>query len=645
MNKEIHNDPRIEELYSTLSLDHALNINREAFNDISNVLLYFHDKHNESEIKQVCDASMGHGKSTVLIAYLKWITKQKTKQPVLVAIREKHLAHRIYTEVSKVSTNSIINIDADNKEVFESDLYKYQIVIIQHQRLKNFALGFGNPYDYSYYVRDKAAWGHSDAKERITRQLIIDEKPDFIDSAIFDIVKENNVLEWFDDLAAPLKEKPRTLQKHKSYITFLLSEELADNPTDITKALFKKEDKNTERANDLLILLDTMKEHEQNKNKYDSLNKLKHFRRLLKKNGYGRIDDYSFGLIGRKIIVSKYIDYSKLGMNILILDGTAKVNSSQYAKGKYNGIRLENRNNYSRLNIQNDKINTSKYSRNKQGNPTQKAIAGRIKELKKVYNDLFILPMKEEVNIYLKENAISETDKHFYFDDEEKQVKGINLLNTIGKNEISNKTSLYLTCLPKRNADYYKQIAIALYGNDVSLLTSDDSDNSNWFQDPKLERTYKDDMYAELLQIIHRTALRNINEDKEINIFIAFDDEPSYIRSYNSYEHESILNNVNYYYLKNQANILQYHKIHDMSLYGRDKKIEGFARQIVLKFEKYQGKDELKISQISNTFSKYIRTHWSEKANEINQQLSNYSLQIIEKKDRYSNNSKYVVKI
>lgn len=629
----MNNDPRIDELYSTLTLDHAMNINREAFNDISNVLLSFHDSKDMIEVRSVCNASMGHGKSTVLTSYLKWITKQNTKQPVLVAIREKQLAHEIYKDVSNVAPNSILNIDSDNRSLFESNLHKYQIVIIQHQRLKNLALGFGNADHYSYYTKD-----------RIKRQLIIDEKPDFVDSAIFDIVSRNNVLDWFDDLAKPFNDQPRTIQKHKSFITFLLSEQLADNPTDITKPLYREEDISSERSDNLNSILDIMKDHEENKMKYDSLNKLLHFKKLLTIDGYGRIDDYSFGISGRKIIVSKFIDYSKLGMNILVFDGTTSANGVQYAKGKFKAERVENRNDYSRLTIQVDKINTSLYSRSKQGNPTQITIAQRINELRKIHSEIFVLPTKDEVKLYINEGAIKESDIAYYYDEGESHTKGINLLNTVGKNVLNDKTELYLTCLPKKNSDHYKEIAIALYGNDFSLLTSEDSDNSNWFHDPKLEQVYKGDLYSELLQIIHRTSLRKIDSKTNITIYIAFDDEPNY-KNFSYYEHESIIDNLNRVFLKEQVNTPKYHKLIDMSQYGRDKKLEGYANKIVAAFEMNKNINQMRISKVNKSFSNYIRKHWGSKSHEINVQLGKHGFKVIEQKDRYSDNSKYIAKI
>lgn len=621
-------DQYLPELYSHISNpSRAQNINKEAFHDISRVLLSFHFNHSNEYDKLVAIASMGHGKTTSLISYLKWITTQNYKQPLLVAVKEKQLAHEIYNQVHSFSPSSIINIDAENKNLHEDDLYKYQIVIIQHQRLKNLALGFGNIFNYQYfYTKKKADWGESKGNERVKRLFIIDEKPDFHDSVIFDITNQNNVLEWFDDLAEPMKILPRKLQKYKSYIVFLLSEQLADNSTDITTKLFKDDDLKGERSKDLLELLDSMKEHEGNKNKYESLNKMKHFRKLLKKDDYGRIDDYEFGTIGRKIIISKIITYDKFKTRILIFDGTAQATSFQYAKAGFKGKILTNRNDYTRLDIQVDNINTTKYSRSKADHSTQKAIAKRIKEIQQHDKELFVLPMKDEINIYMSEGVIPDKDKLYYYDNETQHTKGINLLNTVGKNVLHNKTSLYMTCLPKKNADYYKQIAIAVYGNELSLLTSTETDKGNWFQDEKLEGIYRGELYSEILQIIHRTALRKINSKEKITIYMAYDEE-----SLDKYAHLSkytikpISENLKHLFLNKECNILPQHDIVNMSLYGRDKKIEAFAikaKEMIVK----SNKEVINANLISNVFKKFLHNHWDSKQDVIKREFRIHGL-------------------
>ncbi len=622
-------DNRINELYSTLSLNHANNINKDAFTDISKVLLSFHDKHNQSNIKEVCYAAPGHGKTSALVSYLKWITKQDNKQPILLATKDKHLAYDIYKQINYYSPLSIVNIDSDNKQTYEHDLSKYQIVIIQHKRLKDLALGYGNIHKYKSYKDNK-------------RILIIDEKPDFVDSVIFDITSDNNVLEWFEELAKPLKLLPGQAQRFRSYIVFLLSEQLYQNTLDITTSLLG-EFKNTTVTKNLLELLQQMRTHQDNQSKYDELNKLKHFEHLLKEDKYGRIDEYSYDKSGKKIIVSKLIDYGNLAMNILIFDGTAKANSLQYDKTGFYPIQIENRNDYSRLIYQIDEISTTKYSRNKKGRPTQVTIAKRIKELRKIHDDLFVLSMKDEQNIYFTEGAILEKDKHYYIENPIDHTKGINILNTIGKNVLNDRKSLYLTCLPKKNADYYKCIAIALYGSEINLMTNEERDNSNWFRDEKLEYIYRGELYSELIQIIHRTALRKIDSKEIIYIYIAYNDEV--IKDiYQTFTVTPISYNLNRMFMKDQMVINKPHKLIDMQSYGRDKIIQQFAEQIKIKFNE-NNCDSLRISKVSKSFSKYIRNHWKDKSYLINEQFKLYGYKIIEHKDRYSDNSKYVIKI
>lgn len=640
------NNPRINELYNLIDPQIAHNINPEAFSDIAQVLLSFHDQANKEGIKHVCESSPGHGKTTALIQYLKWITQQDYKQPVLIACREKELAYKIYNEVNQFSPNSIVNIDADNKNNYQGSLSDYQIVIIQHQRLRNFALGYGNLDHYkTYKTTPQKECGNAPKgiKQLHTRLLIIDEKPDFIDSAIFDINSHHNVLDWFEDLSKPLDVFPNQLQRYKSYITFLLSEQLAENLTDKTTSLFA-EFKDTTPTKNLVSILNEMKEHEDNQHKYESLNMMKHFVELLNTDNYGRIDDYEYKRKDRKIIVSKYIDYGNLGMNILILDGTARLNGFQYSKGKYdaNGLILTNRNNYKRLHYHIDEISTTKYSRDKENHSTQKTISKRVKELRKKHNNIFILPMKEEIPIYISEGAIVETDIHYYKDNELNQSIGINLLNTVGKNVLENKTSLYLTCLPKKHPDYYKCLGIAL-DYDVNLLHNEETDNGNWFKDKFLEDVYRGELYSEIVQIIHRTALRNINGKDDIHIYIAYNEERDrrYIMDSFTMEHISL---TLQHYLKRDMVVEPSHKLIDLESYKRKEKVIEYAQEIKEAFSA-TNKDEIRLSKVNKSFQKFIENHWNKKVGIINDALSEFNYKIIIKKDRYSDKSKYIIKI
>jgi hypothetical protein len=208
---------------------------------------------------------------------------------------------------------------------------------------------------------------------------------------------------------------------------------------------------------------------------------------------------------------------------------------------------------------------------------------------------------------------------------------------------LKDKKSLYITSLPKRNADHYKEIAISLYGENVSLLTNQESDNGNWFNDEKLERIYRGDLYAELLQIIHRTSLRYINDKSKIIIYIAYDEDSNQF-GYDGKRIVPVSENLNHNYFNNECTILTHYQISDMSLYGRDKKLDGFLEQIKqATIEHGLNQDPIPVGKISNTFRTYLKKHWSNQSKEINSFLNEHGFKVIEMKDRYSDNSRYIV--
>lgn len=624
---------KIDELFELLGSNVRGNINKQAFNDIENVFLEFYNHSNSDQtelVKWVCNASPGHGKTQGLISFLKWLTIQESKTPILLAIREKNLVHDILENVNEFKPNSIISVDSENKGTVEKDLFKYQIVLIQHSRLENMALGYGSIYDYKMY----------DGKNRT---LIIDEKPNFAHSTIFEIGSKNNVLEWFDDLSEGLEGfNSLTTQWIKSFIIMLLAEQLYKNESDVTTKLLEEEEVKSDRGTTLLNIIKEMKKNDANKGKFESLKRLEHFSQLLTKDEFGRIDDYeNRGVNGRKIIVSEHIDYSKLNMNILVLDGTARENGFQYiGKSGFVPKIISNRNNYERLTLNIETINTTKYSRNKKNNTTQKAISERINDLRERFTNIFVIPTIDDMKIYKELRVIPEDDYKKYYESTT-QGKGLHLLNTVGKNILKDKTALYLTSLPKMHADYYKQIAIAIYGNDIKLKMNKETDDGKWFVDDKLEQIYLGELYSEIIQIIHRTALRKINENTEINVFIAYDeDSEDKIKNGGSMmkKSSSLVNN----YLKKQA-IISHYKINDMSLYNRDKHLEGHIEKIN-EFFISSNIVEVRLGEISESFRNYIKKHYDNKKNEIDKQLLEHGYRITRKKDKYSDKSYYISK-
>ncbi|MDN3956209.1 hypothetical protein [Sporolactobacillus laevolacticus] len=579
------------------------NINIEAFNDIATVFFKFIDTYeNVKPVHWCCNAAPGHGKTAALKSLIKWMIDQGIKIPLLIVTREIKLANEIEESVNSYSPGTIANVvggDDGNKEVLEDSLPMYQFVIIQHQRLKNLKLKFGNIALYNHWFHDG---------DNLKRAIIIDEKPSFSNTSIFEIGSKNNVVKWFEDLAKPILTADQA-EKIKQTIISVINEQITDNLTTYTTSVPK-----TVKIKNLIKLINEMSKDKENTGDYESLTNLLHFKQILTKDKAGRIDEYHIAnTIGKKIYVSEYINYKNMGMPILILDGTYFENRIQY-KG-YNCQHVKNRNDYSRLHFHVDSIKTSSTSRKKRGHPTQKTIAKRINELKKIHKNLFVLSMKNDIHIF-NNLGISIND----------DMDNINLLNTVGKNSIRDNNSLYLTALPRRNADAYKEIALAFYP-DCDLSMSKDSKSANWFNDCRLEAIYRGDLEAELNQIIHRTSLRFINSKDDIDIYIAYDDgfdRPG--------EHYAICETVNKN-LGGKASV-DYKKLYDMSLFHKDEIIKQFAKKTRYYANRGQIKLPSKVGEIDPKFRDWLKKPWKNQHKEINYILSKFNLEIVED-DRY----------
>jgi hypothetical protein len=277
------------------------------------------------------------------------------------------------------------------------------------------------------------------------------------------------------------------------------------------------------------------------------------------------------------------------------------------------------------------------WSRKKNGHPTQRAIDVRVKELKDKHNNLFLLPMKSDIEIYMGLGTIAEQHRNFFEKKGQEDTSPINLLNTTGKNHLKDVTALYLTSLPRRNPDHYKAIAISLYGNEVNLRTNDEDMSISWFEDKKLELVYRGELYAELLQIIHRTALRKVNEDTPIQIYLTFDDtknEPLLE------EEQVLLSEINDWYLNGQAKIEKY-TVLDETLYNRGDTIRQFAEKVHQWIEKnttFFNSLPRKLSEIDpqqgigKRFKKWLskNNNWEIKKDLINRIFAEYGYIIYE---------------
>ncbi|MDB5055788.1 MAG: hypothetical protein JWM44_3838 [Bacilli bacterium] len=268
-------------------------------------------------------------------------------------------------------------------------------------------------------------------------------------------------------------------------------------------------------------------------------------------------------------------------------------------------------------------------------------------ELYQKHEKLFVLPMKSDIPIYKGMGSIHSDYINTFEIDINENTKPINQLNTTGKNILKEITDLYLTSIPKMYADHYKAIAISLYGDDVDLDINEDENSICWFKDMKLELIYRGELYAEILQIIHRTALRKIKDKTPIHIYMAFDysNGDAMLRDF-----QPLLYELNDWYFKNCK--YTWHQLHDNSLYGLEDKVKAFADQIskwISKNITYFNKLPLPLSKIDEgkegvgeKFRNWLKRNWSGNEILINKKFAEFGFKIYEKKDKNSDRTKYI---
>lgn len=127
-------------------------IHEQAFIDIAHIFLKLASSNKDrtngnlhkNPVRWVCNASMGHGKTEVLKAFLKHLIAEHSKEqiPVLISVREKELGQMIFEELHRFKQDCVVMVDAENKKEVINDIPDYPIVIITHVRLENLALEF-----------------------------------------------------------------------------------------------------------------------------------------------------------------------------------------------------------------------------------------------------------------------------------------------------------------------------------------------------------------------------------------------------------------------------------------------------------------------------------------------------------------------
>ena len=321
MNFNSINQITSQQLLNFVVSQHRQNLHADAFKEISNVFLSFYNACQGKKADRphwVCDAAPGHGKTTALIAFLKWLSthnERKDIMPVLLAMRDTEHMQKAYDELLAFRSDEyfVKYIDKDT-DIDEEQIKDYQVVIISHQRLKNLACEIGNVDAYS-------KWLPKGNKKRKARALIVDEMPAFHDSVIFDVGDSDNAVGWFDNFAklASLSVAEKTIAR--SAIAIMIAKETISNQTIVTKAL-RNQLADTGLYDDFMSIYSRINPKLEMPEDINDLNKNRWFHRLLLEDGVGRLDAHRFG---RRIICGKRIDYRTMGMPILILDGSSNL--------------------------------------------------------------------------------------------------------------------------------------------------------------------------------------------------------------------------------------------------------------------------------------------------------------------------------
>lgn len=475
---------------------------------------------------KVCNSIMGAGKSTAFQV----IAKQALEYdiPLLCVFNNKDNMNSFNTALKIHSNNTerrVLVIDSDSyTQDAASIIQRYQIVAITQQRLRDLRLGFGDFSDYKNYSSPNSL-------DILQRTVIIDEMPIFIDSVIFDIGKENNSLDWFDEMADKSNVPTIEIKKARACIPFMISNEVAEgfeieekeNHTIATKGLLRH--LTLDQQQNLLKVLRSFKGINV---EYSYKSRYNWFMELLAQDGAAIVCREEKKSV---LICARWLDYLEYG-NILVLDGTANITQIIYEHGGFDLVKLKNHHSYQkRLRIHHQVINTSKSNT---GLPECHATIG--KDIQNIRNKLLEkkrnilpLPAKRDIDTYLKNGAITKSQyKHFFKGRTfENQSMALNLLNTTGKNDIAEYSCIGMMNLPIRHPNYYRAFATAMYGTGINVSLVDkkhrsksSEDRIQWFANDKVQEVFRELLLSDLSQIIHRTSLRFIQEESNVDIFI-----------------------------------------------------------------------------------------------------------------------------
>lgn len=493
-----------------LIYDVESNLHPQAYKDTLNVLKnYVSTCNKQKDVHWVCNSAPGQGKTTALKALTKELALKRAAIPLLIVFNNKDTMNSYYEEINEFALGHhrpflIQYLNEDNFTKVYDEVDQYQVLCITQQRLRDLRVGYGDPYKILYEAKEGQR-----ARERL---IIIDEMPIFVNDADFDISSKDNAIDWFDHLGEVNGLDETEMHTGRITINKLIARELeSENYTTKKLINYMGDGTSATEFNDMLNSLST------DMAKREHVDKYKWFLKLLRQDNMGVLDRSKYGA---RIMCAEVIDYREMG-NILILDGTSHLTPSFYSG--YTMKDVKNYHNYKgRLHLHHRAISTSASSRTPE---TIELISDDMCKLRSKYGEIFPLMAKKDIQSYMTTKVITESQAEFFGakavdgNSEAHSEMPIKILNTIGKNVLNDFNSLALLNLPIRHPSSYKKSSIALLGTETNIKIND-GNFTNWFEDEAVQGLYEEMFMADIVQIIHRCALRNINEATPVHIFL-----------------------------------------------------------------------------------------------------------------------------
>jgi hypothetical protein len=497
----------MDKILEFLNKDQLRNIHVESFKLTFLALQRFIEESSVSNVRfaYVCDSAAGVGKTTALAVVIKYFSSLSVKPALLLVFNNTDTMSDFYKDVLHFAKenhkNKLIQyVVHDNLENVLTTLSQFQIVCVTHQRFRDLALNLGEYSAYNTYIVKG---------ERKERLIIVDEMPSLFNDVVFDISTSNNSVEWFDELAKSSQISPADKHNARALIMGAIAVELYFNQGVVTTRLIQG------LSHLGTALHDIMQKLKPTVTNREAFLKYQWFMRLLQFDGEGFIDR---GHDKSVILCSERVDYKKLG-SILILDGTSPYSEHLY-NGEYQYVHVDNPHNYAeRLRIHWRDINTSKTARERKDKSVQAAIAEDIQSIRVTGINPFPLMAKMDIDIYTKNGVITQEQTKLFVKEGCDDDMPLNLLNTTGKNVLNEYTSIALLNMPILPPEHYKKVALSIYGTNLDGAMADKG-NGSWFQDQRIQTLYEEITLAEVLQIIHRSKLRVVNDTSEIHIYI-----------------------------------------------------------------------------------------------------------------------------